>query len=211
MTGRFAQVPALAGALLLVALLMPGLAGCGMPSLTGIFGSAPPVQVAGQGVTEQGMLDAAKSDPGTVSNEFAATRACPQFAAWPGKQQATAYEPGREGDGLAIVHRGEITQTARECQMQAGRVTIKYGFSGRVLLGPRGVPGPVGLPVDVFVTNGSKERIAGDSLRVEVEITQDRPIGYFSAVRTLSFDIPEGARPSDYKLFVAFDQSAPKA
>ena len=65
----------------------------------------------------------------------------------------TEYADGQIGDGLAVIYRGEITRTARECQIQPGRVTVKYGFSGRVLLGPRGKPMRVTLPVHIFVTD----------------------------------------------------------
>ena len=30
---------------------------------------------------------------------------------------------------------------ARECQLYPDRVVVKYGFAGRVLLGPKGHPG----------------------------------------------------------------------
>ena len=60
----------------------------------------------------------------------------------------TIYEPGRVGDGLAVMHRGEISKTARECQIEPGRITVKYGFSGRVLLGPKGKSGRVTLAAD---------------------------------------------------------------
>ena len=71
----------------------------------------------------------------------------------------TIYEPGKVGDGLAVMHRGEITKTARECQIEPGRITVKYGFSGRVLLGPKGKSGRVTLPLNVFVTDAKREKI----------------------------------------------------
>ena len=74
------------------------------------------------------------------------------------------------GDGLAVMHRGEITKTARECQIEPGRVTVKYGFSGRVLLGPKGKAGRVTLPVNVFVTDAKREKIANEKVRVDVDV-----------------------------------------
>jgi hypothetical protein len=109
------------------------------------------------------------------------------------------------------MHRGEITKTARECQIESGRVTVKYGFSGRVLLGPRGKDGTVSLPVTVFVTDAKRERIAQDKMKVEAAVAVDRPIGYFSAVRSVTFTIPEGTRPAEYEVFVGFDRNLPGA
>jgi hypothetical protein len=196
------------GAVLGILSLATALAGCGMPSLGGLLGPKPATPIASGELSQESLLTAAKSDEGDASGAASALMACPQFAVWPSTQTLTAYEPGHDGDGLAIVHRGEITQTARECQIQGGHVSIKYGFSGRVLLGPKGVAGHISLPVNIVLTDATKQRVQGDSLRVEVDVAPDKPIGYFSSVRTITFDVPEGGRTADYKLYVAFEKAA---
>lgn len=159
------------------------------------------------------MLSAAKSDEGATGSTGVGevTAGCPRFIVWPRDNNVTVYEAGRVGDGLAIMHRGEITKTARECQVEGGRVTVKYGFSGRVLLGPRGKAGPVTLPVNVFVTDSKREKVTTESLKVDVNVAVDQPIAYFSAVRTVSFTIPEGSRPGEYEVFVGFDRNVKNA
>jgi hypothetical protein len=42
-------------------------------------------------------------------------------------------------------------------------------------------------------------------------VSADKPVGYFSSVRTVSFDVPQGARPGEFEVFVGFDQGAPGA
>lgn len=193
------------------------LAGCGMSSLTsgiggGVFGgsSGSGAQVAS--VSEEQLLSAAKADYGiTGSSGTDVAHNCPRFVVWPRGNYVTIYEQGRVGDALAVMHRGEITKTARECQIENGRVTVKYGFSGRVLLGPRGQPGTVRLPINVFVTDSQRGRIANDAMAVDVAVAVDRPIGYFSVVRTVSFEIPVGTRPAEYEVFVGFDHNLPNA
>jgi hypothetical protein len=130
---------------------------------------------------------------------------------WPRDSYLTIYEPGRVGDGLAIMHRGEITKTARECQMNGSQVTVKYGFSGRILLGPRGHSGPISLPINVFVQDSGRQKITEDKLRVDATVAVENPIGYFSAVRTVTFNVPEGARPGEFEVFVGFDRNTPNA
>ena len=130
---------------------------------------------------------------------------------WPRDHHVTIYEPGRVGDGLGVMHKGEITKTARECQVEPGRVTVKYGFSGRMLLGPRGKGGTVILPVTIFVTDAKRERIAADKAVVDVTVALDKPIGYFSTVKSITFNVPEGARAGEFEVFVGFDQKAPNA
>jgi hypothetical protein len=193
------------------------LAGCGLSSVTsgiggGVLGGGDGGSQA-KSVSEEQLLIAAKSDdPATGSTSVGEiAHGCPRFAVWPRDHHVTIYEAGRVGDGLAIAQRGEITKTARECQIQDNRVTVKYGFSGRVLLGPRGKSGRVVLPLNVFVTDAKREKIATDQLKVEVLVELDKPIGYFSAVRSVTFTIPEGSRPGEYEVFVGFDRNVPNA
>jgi hypothetical protein len=194
------------------------LSGCGMSSLTsglgssifggGSSGSQP------EGVSEEQLLVAAKSggDAAPLGLSGAdSSPGCPRFVVWPRDNNLTIYEPGRVGDGLAIVHRGEITKTARECTVEPGRVTVRYGFSGRVLLGPRGKNGPITLPINVFVTDAKREKITTDHLKVDATLAVENPIGYFSAVRTVTFAIPEGSRAGEYEVFVGFERNTPNA
>jgi hypothetical protein len=188
-----------------------------MSSLTsgiggGWFGGDSKPKAEAGGVSEDQLLAAAKTDTGaTASIGGEVAHGCPRFQVWAREGYVTIYEPGKVGDGLAVMHRGEITKTARECQIEPGRITVKYGFSGRVLLGPKGKSGRVTLPLNVFVTDAKREKIVTDPVRVDVDIALERPIGYFSFVRTVSFPMPEGSRPAEYEVFVGFDRTAPGA
>jgi len=178
----------------------------------GWFGGGTKAKTEIGGVSEDQLLAAAKSDTGTTSSiggEVA--HGCPRFQVWSREGYVTIYEPGKVGDGLAVMHRGEITKTARECQIEPGRITVKYGFSGRVLLGPKGKSGRVSLPLNVFVTDAKREKIATDKVKIDVDVALEKPIGYFSVVRTVSFPLPEGSRPAEYEVFVGFDRSVPGA
>lgn len=198
------------------AALLP-LGGCGLSSLTNglgtsVFGNgsgSTPTSV--NAVTEEQLLSAAKAgdSSGPVGASGMVAYGCPKVRAVPSNRDLTVYEDGRVGDGLAIMHRGEITKTARECLIERGRVTVKYGFSGRVLLGPRGKPGVVTLPVNIILTDGKSQPAGTDVVQVNVEMSLDKPIGYFSAVRTITFDIAEGTRPGEYEISLSFDRKIP--
>ncbi|MGE0768995.1 MAG: hypothetical protein AB7L90_21340 [Hyphomicrobiaceae bacterium] len=189
--------------------------GCGMSSITsgiggGMFGGGNASKTADKAVTHEQMLSAAKANaPMSVGGDVAG--GCPRFSVWPRDHHVTVYEQGRIGDGLAVLHRGEITQTARECQIQGTRVTVKYGFSGRVLLGPKGHPGTVSLPVNIFVTDAKRARVTTEQGKVDVLVSAEKPVGYFSSVHTVSFDVPVGSRPGEFEVFVGFDQKTPGA
>jgi hypothetical protein len=215
--GSMTRLGRLAGSVALLAVAAT-LGGCGMSSVTSGLGTS----ILGGG--------SSNAEPTSVSNEdlIAAAKAggegqpsfaggdssqpgCPRFVTWPRDSHLTIYEPGRVGDGLAIMHRGEITKTARECQMSGTQVTVKYGFSGRILLGPRGQSGPISLPINVFVTDAKREKVTTENLRVDATVALENPIGYFSAVRTVTFTVPEGARPGEFQVYVGFDRNTPNA
>lgn len=201
------------------ALALIGLvAGCGVSTLTsgiggGVFGGPGASPAATKGVSEEQLLVAAKSDGGDSSGGSSGEVAhgCPRFVVWPRDNNLTIYEQGRAGDGLAVMHRGEITKTARECQIEQNKVIVKYGFSGRVLLGPKGKAGNITMPLNVFVTDAKREKVTSDKMKVDVAVAIDKPIGYFSMVRTVTFTIPEGTRPGEFEVFVGFDRNVPGA
>lgn len=188
-----------------------------MSSLTsglggGMFGgSSDNPQISS--VSEAQLLDAAKSGDPTTGSTFVGEvdAGCPRLIIAPHDNYITFYQVGHVGDALAVAQRGEITKTARECQIEPGRVTVKYGFSGRLLLGPKGQPGNVTLPITVAVNDSKRTKVASDSAKVDVNVGLDKPISYFSAVRTVTFPIAEGARPGEYELIIGFDSRAPSS
>jgi hypothetical protein len=179
--------------------------GCAVSRLSNPFRSGDEDATAST-VTKDRLLETAKADPGTDLPGGASTH-CPQVVAWPRDRLLTIYQPGQVGDSNAIVHRGEITKMARECQLYSDRVIVKYGFAGRVLLGPKGAPGTVTLGVDVRVAGTQQNTLATDKMKVTTTIPPEAPAGYFSMVREIAFPIVVGTRPEDYKVFVAFERN----
>ncbi len=128
---------------------------------------------------------------------------CPQVVAWPNEKLKTVYQNGHEGDANFIIYRGEITKLSRECRVYGGRVVVKYGYAGRVLLGPKGYPGSFSLPVSVRATDTYKAQVAQDRTSVRVTVPGNQTVGYFSMVREISLPVQTGTRLNDYKIFVA--------
>ncbi len=138
------------------------LSGCAVSKFSNPFGAGSP-DTSASAVTEDRLLETAKADsgndlPGGLSAH------CPQVVAWPRDRLLTIYQPGHVGDNLAVVHRGEITKMARECQIYSDRVVVRYGFAGRVLLGPKGIPGTVNLPVSIRVAGTEQKTLATDKM-----------------------------------------------
>jgi hypothetical protein len=183
--------------------------GCAMSNFSNPFRSGSE-DTAASAVTEDKLLQTAKADTGTdLPSGFSAH--CPQVVAWPRDRLLTVYQPGHVGDTNAVIHRGEITKMARECQLYSDRVIVKYGFAGRVLLGPKGGPGTVTLGVNIRVAGAQQNTLATDKMNISATIPGGDPAGYFSMVREIAFPIVVGTRPEDYKIFVAFQRNVPGA
>ena len=185
------------------------MSGCAVSKFSNPFGAGSP-DTSASAVTEDRLMQTAKADsgedlPGGMSAH------CPQVVAWPRDRLLTIYQPGHVGDNLAVVHRGEITKMARECQLYSDRVVVKYGFAGRVLLGPKGTPGTISMPVSVRVAGAEQKTLATDKMSIAATVPAGNPVGYFSMVREITFPILVGTRPEDYKVFVAFDRTQPGA
>ena len=185
------------------------MSGCAVSKFSNPFGAGSP-DTSASAVTEDRLMQTAKAVsgedlPGGMSAH------CPQVVAWPRDRLLTIYQPGHVGDNLAVVHRGEITKMARECQLYSDRVVVKYGFAGRVLLGPKGTPGTISMPVSVRVAGAEQKTLATDKMSIAATVPAGNPVGYFSMVREIAFPILVGTRPEDYKVFVAFDRTQPGA
>jgi hypothetical protein len=199
-----------------VGALCCALGACGVSQLTspfkgGLFGggkqetSAPAPE---PGVNQANLIAAAqtgKSDPAGLT---AASIGCPSLDIAAGDRSITFNAPGTAGDSLGVMHRGEITNTARECAPAPSGLTVKYGFSGRVLLGPKGKPGTLSLPAKVTVLDGSRATVKTEKVRVVVNVPAGSTAGYFSEVREIVLPIDANESSKKYRVYVGFDQSA---
>jgi hypothetical protein len=185
------------------------LSGCAVSKFSNPFGTGSP-DTSASAVTEDRLLETAKADSGSDMPGGLSAH-CPQVVAWPRDRLLTIYQPDHVGDNLAVIHRGEITKMARECQIYSDRVVVRYGFAGRVLLGPKGAPGTVNMPVSIRVAGTDQKTLATDKMTVATTVPQGDPVGYFSMVREIAFPLQVGTRPEDYKVFVAFERTQPGA
>jgi hypothetical protein len=177
--------------------------GCSTPKLTNPFGGSENTtpSVLADDKLPGATPGAAPSDVSAPANGMSLN--CPQVVAWPNERLKTIYQSGHDGDAKFVIHRGELTKLSRECKFYPGRVVVKYGFAGRMLLGPKGKPGRVTMPVKIRVASADKRTLATDKMSISATIPPGATSGYFSMVREISFPIHIGTRPEDYKIFVA--------
>ncbi|MGH6864787.1 MAG: hypothetical protein ACREDO_01060 [Methyloceanibacter sp.] len=176
--------------------------GCAVSKLSNPFGAGSDDTTAST-LTEDRLLEPASSTSAEPAPGMGTS--CPQVVAWPKDRLQTIYQSGHDGDAQSVIHRGEITKMSRECQIMGGRVMVKYGIAGRVLLGPKGKPGTVTMPISVRAAGVDKSTLASDRMSVSATVPQGNPVGYFSIVRKISFPVQVGTRPEDYRVFIAIE------
>ncbi len=153
------------------------------------------------------MLTAARANSDSPI-EAAPSAGCPPVQVEGGQRNVTIYEGNRVGDAASIIHRAEITKTARECRATPSVVQVKFGMAGRVLLGPKGKPGSVTLPATMQVFDKAGNKVKSDPVAVTVTITRENPLSYFSIVRDVTIPVKEGVTAQDYIISIAFDKKA---
>lgn len=180
-----------------------------LPSLGGgWFGSEKKKETKAKAValSEDTLLAAAKNDVAADGVLSPATALCTKFRIWESGRFLTVYNVGQYGDGLAVRYRGELTKAARECAFQPGTVHVKYGFAGRVLLGPKGQAGTFNMPLLVYLTDAKGKPIKTEKVSVPVTVNPGQTMGYFSVVRRMDIPLEGTQSGKSYRVFVGFEK-----
>jgi hypothetical protein len=119
-------------------------------------------------------------------------------------------KPGEgEPSALDLRYQATIVRMARECQVNAGLVTMKVGIEGRVITGPAGGPGSIDLPLRIAVVHEgvNPKTIVSKFARLQVEIANAAERVSFTHVDPdVSFPLPQPAANIDaYVVYVGFD------
>jgi hypothetical protein len=100
-------------------------------------------------------------------------------------------------------------QTARECQVQSGTMSIKVGVQGRVIMGPFGAPGSVDIPLRYAVVREGPEpkTIATKFKRAGAVIGPGQThVQFVDIEEGLSFPLPPATELEAYVVYVGFDE-----
>jgi hypothetical protein len=118
---------------------------------------------------------------------------------------------GKPGPATAGDVRYQLSfgQTARECAVQDGTMTIKVGVQGRAILGPLGGPGTVDVPLRYAVVREGPEpkTVVTKFRRTSVSIGQgERHAQFVDIEEGLSFPLPPAKDLEAYVVYVGFDE-----
>lgn len=181
------------------------LAGCGGSSM---FSSSPldlfsSSSKATTGGNVAGVGDAAATDVECPSVTVRTGAATLLIGSKPGEGEPSA---------LDVRYQGSIIRTARECQVNAGVMTMKVGVEGRVITGPAGGPGTIDVPLRLAVVHEgiNPKAIVSKLARVQVTITSAIDRATFTHVEPdFTFPLPTPLADIDaYVVYVGFDPAA---
>jgi len=142
-----------------------------------------------------------KATQGGVPSDFD----CPTVTIRSG---ASAWQLSAGSGPTNVRYQGALGQLARECAVLGETMTMRVGVEGRVLIGPKGGPGNLTVPVRVaLVAEGPQPRpIWSKFYAVPVNVPEGASQAIFSLVEDdLTFPIPADKRLDNYMVYVGFD------
>ncbi len=133
---------------------------------------------------------------------------CPSVTIRQGASTLLVSANPKEPSAMNLRYQVGIGETARECRLNAGVVTMRVGIEGRVVLGPAGTPGALQVPLRfAVVQEGTEPKTIVTKLeRVAVSIPDNQPHVTFTHIEeNLSFPMPRPGVIDSYVLYVGFD------
>jgi hypothetical protein len=138
---------------------------------------------------------------------------CPTVEYRVGAASLSLTAPGEQTTS-SVRYLLSFSQTARECFVSAGTMTMKVGVEGRVVVGAAGGPGNVAVPIRFAVVKEGPEPKTIVTKLQQTQVTVPPEAGnvpFISIVDDIVFPIPPGDEIDAYVVYVGFDpQGAPR-
>ncbi|MDB5617132.1 hypothetical protein [Tardiphaga sp.] len=206
------QAGARAIPLLVLAVAGFTLAGCGGGSM---FGSGGSISNATSAVGDRfGQLFGSNSQkPGEAPPAAQdGDLTCPSVSIRPGASTYAVAAPGKQAVGNDLRYQATITRTARDCNLNAGQITVRIGIQGRVIVGPSGAPVSVDVPLRVAVVQEgvNPKTIATKVFQTTVQIGGETSVPFSLVGEDLVYPAPTAAVGDTYVFYIGFDPQALK-
>jgi hypothetical protein len=213
----------LAGGAALAALLILalGAAGCSSFDVLGTSQPASPTQEdtsTGSSFTQR-MRNLFSAGSASGQQKVAATAPtgpdpnldCPGVDVRSGAATLAVNAPGADPNPTNLRFQATVSQTARECAVSAGNMTMRVGIQGRLILGPAGSPGKFEVPMRLaLVREGIEPRTIWTKLyRVPVTIPPgEGNVTFVQVEEGMTFPVPDRRDLEAYVVYVGFDPNA---
>ena len=131
---------------------------------------------------------------------------CPTIAILDGTQSQRVMAAGAS-DNQGVRYQFSLFNVGRECSMSGGRISLRVGAGGRVLLGPAGSAGRFDVPIRVVVYSELAQKPVESKLyRVSASVPAGQTGTSFQfASDNIVVPLGAGQNGRDYSIKVGFD------
>ncbi len=158
-----------------------------------------------------------KSDPaGTPSSPEAVQDGggltCPDVKIRAGASTYAVGAPGKQAVGSDVRFQATIGRTARDCNLEGGRITARVGIQGRVIAGPAGAPATVEIPLRVAVVQGgvNEKTITTTVVRTTVSMGEGLSVPFSVVAEDIVYPAVSVDVNDSYIFYIGFDPQALK-
>jgi hypothetical protein len=124
-----------------------------------------------------------------------------------------AVNSSGESAALGLRYQGSFAQTARECQLRGGQLTIKVGVQGRIVVGPAGAPSQITIPLRyALVREGQEQKTIWTKLfTVPVTVPDGQlNVAFMHVEEEMTVPNPPPAELEAYVIYIGFDPDGAK-
>jgi|SRR5271165_3107826 len=174
------------------------------------FGCSPASSVADPYETTGAISGLSQPAPKTASMPKVE---CPGMDIRPGASTLNIAVKPNQATAGDVRYQLSFGQTARECRVHDGIMSIKVGVEGRILLGPFGTPGSVDVPLRYAVVREGPEPklIVTKFKRIRATIAPRKThVKFLDIEGGLNFPLPSSAELAAYVVYVGFDEIGDK-
>ena len=152
----------------------------------------------------------APSSPATVQDGGGLT--CPDIKIRPGASTYAVAAPGKQPVGNDLRYQATITRSARDCNLENGRITARVGIQGRVIVGPAGAPASVEVPLRVAVVkDGVNEKVITTTVaRTTVSMGEGLSVPFSVVAENVVYPAVSVDENDSYVFYIGFDPQALK-
>jgi hypothetical protein len=192
--------------------------GIAMLAVAGICCSVLAAPASAQSIVDRfKSLFGGKSDPaGTPSSPEAVQDGggltCPDVKIRAGASTYAVAAPGKQPVGSDVRFQATIGRTARDCNLEGGRITARVGIQGRVIAGPAGAPATVEIPLRVAVVQGgvNEKTITTTVVRTTVSMGEGLSVPFSVVAENIVYPAVSADINDSYIFYIGFDPQALK-
>lgn len=189
-----------------LATLLAGAAIAGCANLESALGPMGKPSSTTSATSPSGPMTVGESEGSTAGHrQTSSDLDCPNVTVRSG---ASAWQVTAGSGATNVRYQGSLGQIARECAVLGETMTMRVGVEGRILVGPKGGPGTVNVPLRIaLVQEGPQPRpLWSKFYSVPITVPPGASQAIFTQVEDdVTFPLPANRNLENYIVYVGFD------